>query len=113
VISGRVEKPDAQTWLRDVREAERWVEQIQSRGGHVVYLRMPTSGEMWELGDVLYPRERFWNVLASSTAAATIHFADHPSLSNFELPDLSHIRGDERGRFTNALIDVLSHKGLM
>jgi hypothetical protein len=113
VISGRVDKPDAEAWFRDVLEVERWVEQIQSRGGRVVYLRMPTAGEMWELGDLLYPRERFWNVLTASTAAATIHFADHPSLSNFELPDLSHVRGDERGRFTNALIDVLSHKGLM
>jgi len=66
-----------------------------------------------ELGDLLYPRDEFWRLLASTTTATTVHFADYPSLSNFETPDMSHIRGDERGRFTGALIDVLSRKGLM
>jgi hypothetical protein len=74
---------------------------------------MPTSGEMWELGALLYPRERFWNEFVTRTAASTIHFADHDSLSSFELPDLSHIRGDDRNRFTNALMDLLVQKQLM
>lgn len=113
VMNGRAEQPDRQAWLRDALAADEWVERIQRRGGRVVYLRMPTGGEFWTLGDLLYPRATFWDVLASHTAATTVHFADYASLANFELPDLSHIRGEDRRRFTEALIDTLSRKGVL
>jgi hypothetical protein len=113
IASGEAPVPNPRAWMEAVLEVDRWVAQIQSRGGRVVYARLPTSGEMWTLGELLYPRERFWNQLTSTTAAATVHFADHAELSGFDLPDLSHIRSDDRERFSMALVDVLSNKGIM
>jgi hypothetical protein len=55
----------------------------------------------------------FWDRLAKTTRATTIHFKDYPSLSDFECPDTSHIDSKDGPRFTKALIDILVEKGIV
>lgn len=103
----------ADAWLAIALELEPYVAQIQARGGAVVYLRMPTCDERWASDQQGMPRELFWNRLASRTRAIAIHFADHPSLRDFECPDTSHIASKDGPRFTRALIEILIDRGVV
>lgn len=102
----------ADAWLADVLRLEPYVAAIRARGGAVVYLRMPTCDERWAADQQSTPRALFWDRLAARTRAIAIHFADHPSLRDFECPDTSHIASKDGPRFTRALIEVLIDRGV-
>jgi hypothetical protein len=102
----------ADAWLASVLEMEPYIARIQARGGQVVYLRMPTCDERWAADQVTEPRPLYWDRLAARTRAIAIHFADVPSLRDFECPDTSHIASRDGPRFTRALIDVLADRGV-
>jgi hypothetical protein len=94
-------------WLGLLPDLKHWVQAIQSRGGKVALLRLPTSGEHWELDQRQYPRTSYWDQLAARTGAVTVHFADVEALQAFELPDGSHIDYRDSPAFTNPLLDHL------
>jgi hypothetical protein len=100
-------------WLAVALGLEPYIAQIQARGGAVVYLRMPTCDERWVIDQQHEPRPLFWNRLAAVTRATAIHFADYPTLRDFECPDTSHIASKDGPRFTRALIDILADKGVI
>ena len=103
---------DADVWLEGALQMEPYIAQIQARGGAVVYLRMPTCDERWASDQQTDPRALEWDRLAARTHAVAIHFADYPSLRDFECPDTSHIASKDGPRFTAALIDVLVDRGV-
>jgi hypothetical protein len=82
-------------------------EQIRARGGEVVLIRMPTSGDLWTLHELQYPRAEYWDRLVAVTGLPAIHFADYPGLSGFECPDFSHLDARDSPRFTQALAAIL------
>jgi hypothetical protein len=102
----------ADAWLSSVLRMEPYIAAIQARGGTVVYLRMPTCDERWAADQISEPRALYWNRLAARTRAVAIHFADYPSLRDFECPDTSHIASKDGPRFTAAMIDVLVERGV-
>ena len=104
---------DADVWLDEALQLEPAITQIQARGGTVVYLRMPTCDERWVADQRAEPRALFWDRLSSRTHAVAIHFADYPSLRNFECPDTSHIASKDGPRFTRALIEILVDRGVI
>jgi len=83
------------------------VERYQRRGCRVVLVCLPCSGEVWAAEEQYTPKELYWDRFARGTAAETIHFRDHPSLSHFECPDGSHLDFADAGRFTRALAEIL------
>jgi len=83
---------------------------IRRRGGRVVFLCMPVSGSVAEREDRAFPRDRFWDRLASSSGAESIHFRDHPALASFTCPDGEHLDYEDALRFTWALAEVLKAK---
>jgi hypothetical protein len=83
---------------------------IAARGGLVVALRMPSSGEVRTLEEEKWPRAARWDRLAGSAGLAAIHFADHPELREQECPDGSHLDAQDVGLFTKALLEVLRRK---
>lgn len=98
---------DAGTWLADLATVSAWVAKIQARGGTVVFLREPASGESLELDETHFPRNRYWDAYASISPATMIDFRDVPALSTFTLPDTSHIDRRDVPRFTEALANTL------
>jgi hypothetical protein len=104
---------DAEVWLDEALQLEPAVAAIEARGGTVVYLRMPTCDERWSADQRREPRALFWDRLAARTHAVAIHFADHPSLRDFECPDTSHIATKDAPRFTRALIEILAERGVI
>ncbi|WP_417851434.1 hypothetical protein [Thalassoglobus sp.] len=99
--------------MEDVKKVEEWVQQIASRGGRVVFVRFPTSGEHWVLDNSQYPKSEYWDRMAAFTSAETIHFTDVPALTQFELPDTSHLDYRDAPAFTNRLLDELEKRGIL
>jgi hypothetical protein len=54
-----------------------------------------------------FPRERYWDRLATEVDAVAIHFGDHPSLRDYDTPEWSHLSRSEAERFTRALVPIL------
>lgn len=82
---------------------ETLVGKIRERGGRVVLVNFPTTRRIWEMDEILYPKSVYWDELARHTSAETIHFAEHDSLAQFDLPDGVHLDYRDAPAFTSAL----------
>jgi len=100
-------------WRARVAEIERRVRRIQGRGGAVVLLRPISRGERKALEDKLFPRWKYWDVLAANTSAVTIHHEDVPSFAEFACPDDVHLDFRDTARFTGYLADELCRRGVV
>ena len=100
-------------WLKEVKVVDQAVKKIQSRGGKVVFVRFPTTGEHLDLDKKYYPRDLYWDRLPEVTSATTIHFEDVPSMNGYDCPDSSHLSSADVPRFTKALAEELQKKGVI
>lgn len=89
-----------------INNIEGLVQKIQSRGGKVVFVNFPMSGELARLNDIAFPREKFWDVLTANTTAETFHYKDYPQLQ-FECPDGSHLKAEDTPQFTENLVKII------
>ncbi len=87
---------------------ERAVQMLRSRGCAVVFVRMPSMNRFGRLEEKEYPRSKYWDVFATRTGAATVHWRDYPSLTGFTCPEGSHLDGRDAPRFTRRFAEVLS-----
>lgn len=88
-----------------------YIHQIESRGGKVILVRFPTDKLIREIDQKRYPRNIFWDVIAKKYNR-TIHYADYPELSRFNLPDGSHLDYRDKQAFTNSLLNIIQRKFL-
>lgn len=94
----------------EINRIEGMVSKIQRRGGRVIFVVLPTSGEVHRIEEQKYPKERYWKLLAARSKAITIHYEDYPSLSNFYCPDGMHLGYREAETFTRAFAQVVHDK---
>lgn len=111
-IVGAAEPLAGEEFAARVNTIETMVRKIRQRGGRVVFLRLPSCGEILKLEEKTWPREKYWDRFAAATSARTIHFADYPSLSGFDCPDGSHLDRRAAGTFTRALAAILGQGGV-
>jgi len=104
---------DPQAWLQLTESVEPLVRAIQGRGGQVVFVRFPISGEYWKQISRLYPKKKYWDRFAAQSSAVCIHFQDVPGMRGFDCPDLSHLDARDAPRFTDALLDELVRRGVL
>jgi hypothetical protein len=83
------------------------VEKLRARGGKVVFVRFPNSGELKALEDRLNPRSRDWERLLKDTKAPGIYFEDYPELSSFTCPEWSHLSAGDSVEFSKRLVPHL------
>ncbi len=83
------------------------VNQLRARGGKIVFVRFPHSGELKALEDRLSPREKTWDPLIKSTGAPGIYYSDFPELSEFHCPEWSHLSAGDSVEFTRRLVPHL------
>jgi len=102
-----------QDFLQRVKEIEQSVEQIQRRGGAVVFVRFPSCGAVRQIEEETVPRHRYWDVFAGETSAFTLHFADYAELDNFDCMDGSHLNYDDAARFTSKLAALVEQKKIL
>lgn len=83
------------------------VEKLRARGGKIVFVRFPHSGELKALEDRLNPRTRDWERLLKETQAPGIYYEDYPELASFTCPEWSHLSAGDSVEFSKRLIPHL------
>lgn len=83
------------------------VDRIHERGGKVVFVVLPFTGDYAEKEAQLAPREEYWDVLLARTGAAGLHFEDVPGMGGYVCPDGCHLDSRDAPRFTRALLAAL------
>ena len=69
------------------------VDKIRARGGQVLFVRTPSSGPYYHMGESkVFAREKYWDRILSTTNKPGIHFADYPAISSFTCPEFSHLK---------------------
>jgi hypothetical protein len=88
-------------------DAASCVQRIRARGGKVVFVRLPVSGELKKLEDRATPRAGPWTRLLKESGAQGIYFEDYPELAGFDCPEWSHLSAADSVVFTHRLLPHL------
>lgn len=92
---------------REISRAVTAVTTLRKRGVQVLFVRHPSTGPVLAGEDQGFPRARTWDTLLERTGQRGIHFADHPELQGFDIPEWSHLSASEARRYTSALHGVI------
>ena len=88
------------------------VDKIKARGGEVLFVRTPSSGPYYSMGESkAFPREKYWDRVLAVTNCTGIHFKDYPPIADFICPEFSHLSRADAIVFTKNLINILQEKG--
>jgi hypothetical protein len=80
------------------------VQKLRSRGGKIVFVHLPHSGQLKTLEDRELPRTSVWDRVVRETAAPGIYYEDFPDLAGFTCPEWSHLSGGDSVEFTKRLV---------
>ena len=97
-------------WLAKAAHLETWARIIQARGGQVVFLRLPSADEHWQIDAAKYPRVDYWDLWQQVSAATMLHFQDLPNITSFHLPDTSHLDQRDAPAFTDLVVSELADR---
>ncbi|VAX40759.1 hypothetical protein MNBD_PLANCTO02-1525, partial [hydrothermal vent metagenome] len=100
-------------WLQEAMSVEQYVRKIQSRGGKVIFVRMPVSNQWWELNEEVAPRVSYWDQFAEKTSAITVHYQDYELMKKLYCPDHSHLSRQSAKIFTHLLLDELEKRKIL
>lgn len=100
-------------WMEHAREIGRIISRIQDRGGEVVVVHFPHSGELYAFENEIYPRSQYWDVLEDSATFPMIHFEDYPGMCELECPDFTHLGKEDARRMSASLADAMLALGVM
>jgi transposase len=89
------------------RDTAAAVNKLRARGGKIVFVRLPASGELKALEDRTTPRSQIWDRVIKDTAAPGIYFEDFPELSGFDCPEWSHLSAGDSVEFSKRLVPHL------
>lgn len=90
-----------------LRDVEEMVATIRSRGGDVIFVRLPAAHHSLRFELSRFPRRQHWDVFADEIDAVAIHYGDYPGLSQVVPADGDHFDKAQAVIFTRALADVL------
>jgi hypothetical protein len=86
---------------------------FKERGGKVILLRCPSSGDYLALENQRFTRSEYWDELVKRSQIPAYYFEDYPTLQNHELPDWSHLSATSAAQFTNAFVGILKSDGII
>jgi hypothetical protein len=81
---------------------------IRARGGEVIFVRPPSSGEYRDSEELRLPRARGWDGLLAAADVAGIHADDDPVSRELPLPELSHLSAACSTVYTDAYVRSLA-----
>jgi hypothetical protein len=88
-------------------EVSSFVQQIRSRGGGVVFIHLPSSGNQLREEQKVLPRAQYWDRFAMRVSAPCLYFADVPTLRAYSCWDGLHLSEQDRVAFTEALANEI------
>ena len=83
------------------------VQKLRARGGKIVFVRFPHSGELKKLEDRTTPRAAIWDRVIRDTGAPGIYYEDFPELNEFDCPEWSHLSAGDSVEFSKRLVPHL------
>src|SRR6266540_1598809 len=83
------------------------LQKLRARGGKIVFVRFPHSGELKKLEDRETPRIGIWARVLKDTGAPGIYYEDFPDLAGFNCPEWSHLSAGDSVEFSKRLIPHL------
>ena len=87
------------------------VDKIKARGGDVIFVRTPSSGPYYSMGESkAFPREKYWDRVLATTKCPGIHFKDYPAIADFICPEFSHLSQPDAVVFTKEFIRILNQE---
>jgi hypothetical protein len=86
------------------------IDKIRSRGGDVVFIRPPSSGDYRPREARLQPRDKFWDRLLEQTNSIGVHFEDYPELQGLRTPEWSHLHSEDSLIYTRNIVPILDAK---
>jgi len=98
---------DNKVLLAGAHATRAMISKIESRGGRVLFVAMPTSGMVREIDERNYPREQFWDRFVDIVGVPAVRSSDNPTLAGFTCPDGSHLDFRDRVQFTIAMARAL------
>lgn len=96
-----------QILMDQVSDIEDAVKKIRNRGGKVVFVRFPVSGEHWDLDEQYFPRVTYWDTVILKISASILHFKDIDGMNILQCPDTSHLDVRDTETFTTQLFNEL------
>jgi len=112
-LSNDRQLPGVEEWLSDATQVEEWVGTIQARGGRVVFVQLPTTGQVRKYEEFVFPKAMYWDAFAARTSALCVHFEDVLGLTGFDCPDTVHLDRADAPRFTRELGKALADRDLL
>jgi hypothetical protein len=97
----------------DIADIESATRSLRARGGSIVFVRMPSSGERLKLEEEYHPRALNWDRFAALTTCPCIHFADVTAMRTLSCPDGSHLDWRDASAFTAALAKEMKRRGIL
>jgi hypothetical protein len=91
-----------------VRRFRHATEMIESRGGKLVLIYMPTSGMLKDAEQKRFPRIKYWDEVVKEIGVASIHVDDLPALQVFVCPEGSHLDQSDAAAFTSRLASAIT-----
>ena len=83
---------------------------IKARGGQVIFVRPPSSGEMEKAERKAFPKKDYWDKLLLFTNILGIYYEDYPEMTHFICPEWCHLSPKDAAIFTKDLIKILENK---
>lgn len=83
------------------------IDKIESRGGTVLFIRPPASGDYLASEIHFFPRQQYWDYFIEYCKVPGIHFADYPATANFVCTEGSHLNPDDAVKYTASLVNTL------
>jgi hypothetical protein len=84
------------------------VNTIRARGGEVVFVRPPSSGDCRLNEEKRLTKVKGWDALLSAVKAAGVHADDLPAARGLDIPECSHVTHRCAAVFTDAYVRRLS-----
>jgi hypothetical protein len=105
--------PSADNWLRALAPVKQWVQQIEARGGRVIFFVPPVSGHQATLAEAAYPFARYWQRFIAEYDLRGWHYRESDVFTALELPDNSHVDARQKAEYTRLLLMELKGRGLL
>jgi hypothetical protein len=98
---------DTEELLKLIERVSGWTEQIQKRGGRVIFIRYPTQGAVRAIEVERFPDSHYWDIFATYCNAKTIDTNRYHKLNCFQKTDDDHIDSEEAPLFTTRIIEYI------